>query len=238
MGRFTTTIPSNVIENSDTPNTFIPYSCPSNYGNSNQFTQNAYNTQQQNWPTVFTKPIIGIEREGVFIENNNLTLTSPSQINFIPGSLEAIKMMRLKGYKLVIIYDEPGIQKNKVSINQVDAINQYFMQIFGKSGILSIDGLLYSTSDLKGDAYAKPNIGMFNKAATEFNSGIVWKEGWFVGTELKDVVSANKIGAKPVLLQTGNGKKTLRKLESVGNRTLLNETLIFDNLLEFANSLE
>lgn len=238
MGRFITTNPSNVIENYDTPNTFASYSCPSNYGNSNQFTQNVYNNQQQNWPTVFTKPIIGIEREGVFIEKNNVTLTSPSQINFIPGSLEAIKTMRLKGYKLAIIFDEPGIQKNKVSISQVDTINQYFMQIFGQSGIFSIDGLLYSTSDLKEDVYAKPNIGMFNKAAAEFHSGIVWKEGWFVGTELKDVVSANKIGAKPVLLQTGNGKKTLRKLESTGNRTLLNKTLIFDNLLEFANSLE
>jgi D-glycero-D-manno-heptose 1,7-bisphosphate phosphatase len=248
MGRYTTTVPSDnmgVSQQAPSQYSSSPYS---NYG---QPQQNPYGQQQSpyggmpqqpqmppDWPTVFPKPVIGLERNGVFVVDSDTPITSPSQVSFIPGSLDAIRMMRLKGYKVVIIFDEPSIQKGKVTTQQVDGINQYMMQMFGQSGIMSIDGLLYSTSDLQADMYAKPNTGMFNRAETEFPSGIKWKEGWYVGHNLKDAVVSDKIGAKPVILKTGNGEKTIKKMETTGNKSLLNKTLVFDNLLDFANSLE
>lgn len=238
MGRYTTTVPADNMSSQMAPQqtyNISPYGNP--YGQQS-YGQPQQQMQPPDWPTVFPKPIIGLERNGVFVQDIEGTISSSGQISYIPGSLEAIKIMRLKGYKVVILFDEPGIQKGKVTTNQVDALNQYFMQSFGAAGIMSIDGLLYSTTELKEDLYAKPNVGMFKRAETEFPSGIKWNEGWFVGHNLKDAVAADKVGAKPVILKTGNGEKTLKKMETTGNRGLLNKTLVFDNLLEFANSLE
>jgi D-glycero-D-manno-heptose 1,7-bisphosphate phosphatase len=245
MGRYTTTVPStNMVSPQQAPSQYSssPYS---NYGQTHQGHVSPYGgmPKQQpqmppDWPTNFPKPVIGLERNGVIIQDSDTTITSPGQVSFIPGSLEAIRMMRLKGYKVVIIFDEPGIQKGKVTTNQVDATNQYLMQMFGQSGIMSIDGLLYSTSDMKEDMYAKPNTGMFNRAQTEFPSGIKWNEGWFVGHNLKDAVASDKIGAIPVILNSGNGEKTIKKMETTGNTSLRKKTLVFENLLDFANSLE
>lgn len=229
MGRFTTTVPATPQYNQQTPYR-TPYGSP-------------YGVQQQpnlmlGWPTTFNKPIIGIEREGVIIEDIGQPITSSSQITFIPGSLEAIKMLRLKGYKLMIINDQPWIQKGLLSTDQVDATNNYIMQKFGEAGIMSIDGLLYSTSDLKEDEFAKPNVGMFKRAEHEVIKGEKFKNGWFVGHNVKDAKAAEKIGATPVIVRTGNGEETLSKLDTFANKDLLKRTKVFNNLLEFAQSLD
>lgn len=215
MGRFTTTVPA-----------------------APQYGQPQYANSTTNWPTVFPKAIIGIEREGVIIEDVDQPIVSNNQIAFIPGSLDAIRIMRLKGYKVMIINDQPWIQKGRLTPEQADMTNQYLMQEFGKAGIMSIDGLLYSTSDFKEDEFAKPNVGMFKRAENEVLQGEKFKNGWFVGHNVKDAKAADKIGAIPVIVKTGNGEETLSKLDTFANKELLKKTKVFNNLLEFAESLE
>jgi D-glycero-D-manno-heptose 1,7-bisphosphate phosphatase len=200
-----------------------------------QFTnQNA--SLPSDWPTVFPKVTIGLEREGVIIKDIGEPIKDNSQIEIIPGSLEAIRMMRLKGYKVMIINDQPGITKGKISQIDVDSTHQFLMQAFGQARILTIDGMLYSTSDLKEDIYAKPNDGMFKKAQNEFD--INWKGGYFVGPNFKDLKVANKIDLIPVLVKTGNYEPVLKKLDTFANRDLMKKVKIYENLLEFAQTLE
>lgn len=222
MGRFVTTVPARPQQGQPTQ------------------TQ-GYNQPQPNynamWPSHFPKSVIGIEREGVIIEDVGQPIKSSSQIKVIEGSLEAIKMMRLKGYKVLIINDQPWIQKGMLTTEEVDETNQHLMQVFGQAGILSIEGVLYSTSDLKEDTFAKPNNGMF-KRAEGMNPEIKFKEGWYVGHNVKDAKAADKVGAIPVIVKTGNGNETLEKLDTFANKDLLKKTKVFNNLLEFAESLE
>ena len=187
------------------------------------------------WPTEFTKPVIGLELEGIIIEDLGVPLISPSSIQFITGSLDAIRNMRLKGYRVMIITDQPNIARGLQTPQQMDSVIQYMMQIFGQAGILSIDGILYSTSDLKEDIYAKPNDGMFKKASSE--GGIIWQGGWFVGHQSKDAKVSDKIGAIPVILKTGKWEEALKVIGLHANRDIKSKTLIFNNLLEFESSL-
>lgn len=220
MGRFTTKVP-------DTPE--YPQ-----LANQNGMQQS--NVTPSDWPTVFPKLTIGLEREGVIIKDIGQPIKSIDQIEIIPGSLDAIRMMRLKGYKVMIINDQPGITKGLLSQVDVDTTNQHLMQVFGQAGILSIEGLLYSTSDLKEDIYAKPNDGMFKKAQKE--QGLNWSGGYFVGPNLKDLKVADKIDATPVLVKTGNNyDEVMKKLGTFANRDLLKKTKVYENLLEFANTL-
>jgi histidinol phosphatase-like enzyme len=62
------------------------------------------------WPTLFTKETIGIERNGIIIENQ-YTPFNIEEIKLIPNSCEAIRMMRLKGYRVVIFFNEPLISE-------------------------------------------------------------------------------------------------------------------------------
>lgn len=202
-----------------------------------QFQQPGASPTPSDWPQHFSKPVIGLDRDGTIIEDIGNYVTHAGQVTPISGSLEAIRMMRLKGYKVVILTNQAGIHKGLQTMQQVDAVHQHIMQIFGQSGIFSIDGLYYSTTNLKNDEFAKPNIGMFKRAERELYQ-VDFSKGWYVGDKITDLQAAEKAGAKPILVQTGLGKETMEKLNTFANRDLKKATKVFSNLLEFAQSLD
>jgi len=204
--------------------------------------QDPQQIQQQNvpadWPKLFPKSIVGLDRDGV-INTDKGYLTSPDDWEPIPGSLEAIRMIRLKGYKLVILTNQGGIMKKEQTHDQVEAIHQRMMEVFGNAGIYSIDGLFYSESSLKEDYFAKPNLGMFHRAEKEiFNSKARFKQnGFYVGDKMTDLKAAERIGARPILVRTGHGLETEEDLKKFSREKLRKKTKVFDDLLQFAQRL-
>lgn len=191
------------------------------------------------WPKVFPKGVIGLDRDGVINIDRGHYLTSIDQWEPIEGSLEAIRMMRLKGYSVVIITNQGGIMKGEQTHEQVNNIHQHMMQVFGQAGIFSIDGLLYSESSLKEDYYAKPNLGMFHRAEKEMLFGKRFKNGGFyVGDKMSDLKAAFKIGAKPILVRTGHGEETEKELNKFSAQKIKKKSAVFDNLLQFAEALK
>lgn len=194
---------------------------------------------QASWPQVFPKSIIGLDRDGVINFDRGHYLTKVEEWEPIPGSLEAIRMMRLKGYKVVILTNQGGIVKGLQTHEQVDTIHQHMMKVFGEAGIFSIDGMFYSESSLKDDYYAKPNLGMFHRAEKELFSGKRFKQGGFyVGDKMSDLKAAYKIGATPVLVKTGHGEDTQEALKKFSAEKIRKKTKVFNSLIDFAEALK
>lgn len=200
----------------------------------------ASNTQQNQsysgWPTTFDNVVIGLDRDGTINIDRGEYITDPSQLSYIPGSLEAIRQLRIRGHRVVILTNQAGIAKGVQTQQQVDAVHNKMMQDFGTAGILSIDGLYYSTSNLREDKFAKPNIGMFERAALEHK--LNWKRGYYVGDKISDLKAADKIGAIPVLVLTGHGAETLQTLDKFSNKELKKKTLVYESLSDFVSSLK
>ena len=186
------------------------------------------------WPTEFPNGMIGIDRDGVINEWKNV-IKRYEDVRWIPGSLEAIRTLRLKGYQIMMFSDQPNIMKGLLRGEDVDKImNNFYMSEFGKNGIFSIDGFLYNTSDDPRDQFAKPNTGMFQRMEQMYKVNI--KGGYYVGDTIEDVKMAQNGGAKPVLVRTGFGSKTEKEnFKGINNK--YKDVQIFDNLLDFANSL-
>ncbi len=188
----------------------------------------------EDWPKEFPKEVIGIDRDGVINEWKNV-IKRHEDVRWIPGSLEAIRTLRLKGYKVMIFCDQPNISRGLQKPDAVDKImSNFYMPQFGMNGIFSIEGFLYNTSDDSRDMFAKPNTGMFQRMKQLYKFDM--KEGYYVGDTIEDVKMAQNGGAKPVLVRTGFGKKT-EKENFKGINTKYKDVQIFDNLLDFANSL-
>jgi len=187
----------------------------------------------QDWPTEFPNCVIGIDRDGVINEWKNI-IKKYEDVKFIEGSLEAIRKLRLKGHRVVLFADQPNIVKGLLSNNDVNNVMNFMMQSFGNNGIFSIDGFYYNQSDISQDPYAKPNIGMLKRAENE--TRVDFSSGYYVGDTIDDIKMAIKIGAVPVLVRTGKGLDTEQKyLKSFD--TKYKDVKVFDNLLEFVNSL-
>lgn len=180
------------------------------------------------------KITIGLDRDGTINEDVGY-LRDPNKFVPVPQSLEAVAMLRAKGYNIVILTNQSGIMKGVLTQTDVENVNARMLELLGKAGCSSIDGIYYSTTNLKEDIYAKPNIGMFKRAETEL--GVKFKGGAFVGDKISDLKAAEKAGAIPVLVKTGYGEETLKELERYAHRELKRKTMIFDNLWAFAESL-
>ena len=204
------------------------------YSTEPQIIQNQQQIPISNWPVEFPKPVVGLDLHGTIIEFN-ANINDPSQVVPIPGALEAIKLLRIKGHKVFILADYPGISAKKLTQMDVESIHMRLFELLGQSGCMSLDGLLYNTSAKKNDIFAKPNTGMMKRATNEFKMN--WKEGWYVGDDIVDLKMAEKGGSKPILVLTGKGNETLPKLDSFANKELKKKVKIFPNLLSFAQSL-
>ena len=193
--------------------------------------QGQYNPQD--WPTTFPKAMVGFDRDGVVIEWKNI-IKRFEDIKYIPGSLEAIRQLRLKGHKAWMFADQPNIARGLMTDNDVQNIHNNMMNQFGQAGIFSIDGFLYNQSDMPQDPYAKPKIGMLNRSKNEM--GMDWTGGYYVGDTIEDIKMAQKFGVTPVLVRTGKGAKTEKEYLK-GISTKYNDVQVFDNLLDFVNTL-
>jgi D-glycero-D-manno-heptose 1,7-bisphosphate phosphatase len=183
-----------------------------------------------------TKCVIGLDRDGVI--NKDIGDYCWRIDDFVPieGSVDAVAECRRKGYKIVIITDQGGIEKGLYKQEDVDALHTHMLDLFGKAGCSSIDAIYYSASSRKDDPFAKPNTGMFKRCEKEIKD-IKFKEGYYVGDKIKDLKAAVNAGAKPVLVRTGYGAETEKELNKWTYRELKRRTVIFDSLADFVKSL-
>lgn len=186
--------------------------------------------------TGYNKPVIGIDRDGVLNVDLGTYVTNPMMFQPIPGSLEAVALLRAKGHRIAVITNQGGIEKGLMSPFDVDQVHNKMLELLGQAGCPSIDAIYYSASSRKNDMYAKPNIGMFKRCEKE-HPYIKFSKGFFVGDKMSDLKAAHKIGAKPILVRTGYGLETEKELNKYSYKQIKKQTLVFDNLMEFAQAL-
>ena len=75
---------------------------------------------------------------------------------------------------------------------------------------------------------------MLNRSKNEM--GMDWTGGYYVGDTIEDIKMAQKFGVTPVLVRTGKGAKTEKEYLK-GISTKYNDVQVFDNLLDFVNTL-
>lgn len=184
-----------------------------------------------------TKCVVGLARDGVLNHYVEPAVTRPTYFNPIEGSLEAVANIRQKGYHIVVITNQPGIGRGNMTVQDVEDIHKYMLELLGKAGCPSIDGIYYASGTTKQDPFVKPNPGMFERAE-EHNKSIKFKEGFYVGDTIADLKAAIKAGARPVLVRTGRGLETEKELNKYAYKDIKERTYIFDNLAEFAANLD
>lgn len=195
---------------------------------------NSFDTDTQN--IEYNKCVVGIDRDGVINKDLGTYVTNPMMFEPIPGSLEAIALIRSKGHKISIITNQGGIEKGIMTPSDVDRVHSYMFELLGKAGCPSIDAIYYSASSRKNDMYAKPNLGMFKRCEKE-NPHIKFSQGFYIGDKITDLKAAEKIGATPVLVRTGYGLETEKLLKRFTYKSLNKKTIIVDDLWQFAQAL-
>ena len=177
--------------------------------------------------------LVILDRDGVINQDSSEFIKTPDEWIPIKGSLQAIGRLSQAGYDVVVMTNQSGIGRNLLSADMLGQIHVRMIDHIQQHGG-KIQSILFCPHlPNAGCECRKPKIGMYQELATRL--GISFKGVYSVGDSLRDLQAAKTAGAVPVLVKTGNGKRTLQQLKS-SNNDLLNLPA-FNNLASFVDTL-
>ncbi|MGC3959368.1 MAG: HAD-IIIA family hydrolase [Verrucomicrobiota bacterium] len=162
-------------------------------------------------------PAVFVDRDGTLIEEvTKHGITSPDQLQLIPGAAEAIHALNQAGLRVVVVTNQPAVAKGMATEADVEAQHRKLETLLGREHAF-VDRIYFcphhpekgfpgERPELKIDcACRKPKIGMIQQAAAELNLDL--SASWLIGDTTTDVQTAKNAGLKSILVQTGYGGK-------------------------------
>lgn len=140
-----------------------------------------------------------LDRDGVINYNKEESYVfDKSEFHFIPGSIEAIKVLTSIFGKIIIVTNQRGIGKGLMNEEALSSIHDHMVHEIENGGG-RIDALYYCTN-VDDKYYArKPNPGMLLEAAHMFED-IDFSRSVMVGDKLSDMQMGRNVGAYTVFI--------------------------------------
>jgi D-glycero-D-manno-heptose 1,7-bisphosphate phosphatase len=173
--------------------------------------------------------LVILDRDGTINYDSDQYIKSPAEWRPIPGSLEAIGRLTQAGYRIVVATNQSGIARGLFDTATLIAIHDTLQRAAAQTGG-RVDAFFFcphaadSTCECR-----KPKPGMLLEVARRFNVSLA--DTYVVGDTLRDVQAAAGAGARPVLVLSGRGRKTLEE------GMLPPGTAVFQDLAAFAEHL-
>ncbi len=169
--------------------------------------------------------VVFIDRDGVINQypGDAKYVCSLKEFKFIPGSLEGIRKLYEKGFKVVVVSNQAGVAKGLYNFRELEKINKKIHRELKRSNA-QLSGIYYCThSSQENCSCRKPETGLLTQAISDLKIKPVIS--FFVGDSFKYMHTALSFGAKPVLVLSGK--------EKISNRSKweFEPDYVFDNLL-------
>ncbi len=153
--------------------------------------------------------LIILDRDGVINYDSLQFIKHPNEWKPLPGSLEAIARLVQADYRVVVATNQSGIGRGLFDMLTLNAIHDKMHKMVAQAAG-RIDAVFYCPHTAEADcACRKPKTGMLEAIAKRYNMNL--KGVPIVGDALRDLESAAKMGAQPILVLTGKGAKTQTK---------------------------
>jgi len=151
--------------------------------------------------------LIILDRDGVINYDSDQFIKSPQEWNPIPGSLEAIARLCQAGYRVVVASNQSGVGRGLFDMSTLNAIHAKMHKLVGQAGG-RIDAVFFCphAADSRCNC-RKPKPGLFQEISTRVRRDLRGVPA--IGDSLRDLQAALAVGARPMLVKTGKGKRTL-----------------------------
>lgn len=151
--------------------------------------------------------LIILDRDGVINIDSDQFIKSPDEWKPIPGSLEAIARLTRDGWRVVVATNQSGLARGLFEMTTLNAIHAKMHKAAAQAGG-RIEAVFYCPHAAEMNCECrKPKTGLFNEIATRYGIGLLGVPA--IGDSLRDLEAAASVGARPMLVKTGKGTKTL-----------------------------
>jgi D-glycero-D-manno-heptose 1,7-bisphosphate phosphatase len=161
------------------------------------------------------KRAVFIDRDGTInIEKEYLFRTE--EFEFIPGAPEAIRMLNVAGWLVIVVTNQSGVARGYYTEEDVHLLHRHVAAELEKAGA-RVDAWLYCPHHPSGrGSYAlpcrcrKPLPGMLLEAAGRFDLDL--ESSVMIGDKLADIQAGSSAGCRSVLVRTGYGSEEESRL--------------------------
>ena len=172
--------------------------------------------------------LIILDQDGVINNDSNIIAKISSEWRPIPGSPEAIACLNQAGYRVVVASNR-SCDRKVLDMPAFNAMNDKMYKAVNQAGG-RIDATFFSPHfNIEKYSCSKSLILIFEEIAQRFGTDL--KNAPIVGDELRYLRAATLVGASPIMVLTGKGKKTKNA------RSLPKNTRIFTDLAAVADTL-
>ena len=170
--------------------------------------------------------LVILDRDGVINHDDEVHIRSPEEWIPITGSLEAIARLNHAGFRMVVATNQSGISRKYFDVETLGRIHEKMMRMLSDLGG-SIEAVFFCPHTPRDRCKCrKPKPGLLYDIASHLRISL---EGVaFIGDSKRDVDAALAVGARPILVRTGNGLETEPQVEGIE---------VFDDLAAVADRL-
>ncbi len=159
--------------------------------------------------------LIILDRDGVINQDSDNFIKTVDEFIPYPDSLNAIAQLNHAGYTVAIATNQSGIGRGYYDEKTLAAMHEKLAHLLAPlNGHIDFIAYCPHHPDAACDC-RKPKPGLLVQVAQHFNADL--NNAIVVGDSLRDLEAARAVGAKPVLVKTGKGERTLAKAEGLEN---------------------
>jgi len=159
-----------------------------------------------------------LDRDGTIIEDVGY-LNNPAEIKFIPGSIEAIKMLNENGFKVVVITNQSGVARGLIAEDMLQTIDKIIQKKI-LNGHAHLDRIYYCPHHPEAGHYPykqecgcrKPAPGMIQKAQKDLNIDLA--KSFMIGDKISDIEAGQRVGMKNILVLSGRGQVEKERIKT------------------------
>src|SRR5574337_550249 len=156
--------------------------------------------------------LVILDRDGVINYDSDAYIKSPAEWVPIPGSLAAIARLHRAGFAVTVATNQAGVARGLFDLAMLDAIHRRMQTAVAQAGG-SLAGIFYCPHGPEdGCDCRKPQPGLLKTISEQLHVDL--RGVPVIGDSLRDIEAAERVNARPILVLTGSGEKTLRGLHT------------------------
>lgn len=158
--------------------------------------------------------LIVLDRDGVINRESAEYVKSVAEWRPLAGSLEAIARLTRNGYRVFVVTNQSGVGRGLFTLQTLRAIHAHMLaEVEAAGGRLA--GIYYCPHrPQQGCDCRKPEPGLLRRL--ESDHGVSLRGAPVVGDKLADLQAALRVGARPILVLSGQGVQAQAELASLG----------------------
>lgn len=173
--------------------------------------------------------LVILDRDGVVNRESKDFIRSPAEWIPLPGALEAIAALTAGGFAVVVASNQSGVGRGLFTAATLAAIHAKMTAAVESAGGRLAGIFICPHAPEDGCECRKPKPGLLRQVAAAFGVSLVGVPA--VGDSERDLRAAQAVGARAILVRSGNGRDTEARLAGAAGIE------VFDDLAAVAAAL-